>query len=99
MEPGEGRSCSLVAPELQGGLLVRPGWTGQGAEELERLQERSPQGPPCRLLTVQEEGPLSGRLPLHYRRNQGAADRKHVQLPRIGVLKTHCRHPSPGRSL
>src|SRR5512132_22267 len=73
MEPGEGRSRPMVGRELQGGLLLRPGWTGQSVAELERLQERSPQGPPGRLPTVQEEGPLSGRLPLHHRRDQGAA--------------------------
>jgi putative transposase len=32
---------------------------------------------------------LSGCLPIYYRAIKVLADRKHVQLPRIGVLKTH----------
>jgi Helix-turn-helix domain len=45
---------------------------GAGAEELERVPQRPPQGPPDRLPTPQEEAAPPGRLPLHHRRHPGA---------------------------
>jgi transposase len=41
-------------------------------KKLERLAAWPPQGPTGRLPAVQEEAALSGLLPIHYRRDQGA---------------------------
>jgi putative transposase len=63
LEPGQGPRLRHGGPRTSK-EAYSSGLDGlaQSVEELERLQERWPQGPPGRIPTVQEEGPLSGCL-------------------------------------
>jgi putative transposase len=78
-----------VAGQQQGGLQQRPGRARQSPQELERLPQRLPQGPPSRIPAPQDQA----RTRAACRFSTGAirllANRKHVQLPRIGVIRTH----------
>jgi IS605 OrfB family transposase len=89
MEPSQAAGRSLVGREQQGSLQVRPGRARTSTQELGRRKERPRQGPPGTFPTTQEERPGPGRLPVHYRRDQGAPRPQPCPAARIGVLKTH----------
>ena len=94
VEPSQALRRPLVDRELQGGLQQRPGRARQSPQELDRLKERPPQGPPDGLPPPQ--GQRRARVACRF--TTGAIrvlpDRKHVQLPRIGVLKRMSRQGS-----
>jgi hypothetical protein len=98
-----------VGGELQGGILVRAGWAGQGPEELGRLPVRSSWWPPGRVPATEEEGSYTRYLPVHNRSTQSAerpqtrptSSHRHDQDPRIHPKARSplgARHsPHPGR--
>jgi transposase len=79
----------LVGREQQGSLFLRPGRARSGAQKLERLTHRPPQGPTGRFPEIQEEWRSRDACRFTTGQIKVLGDRKHVQLPRIGVLKTH----------
>jgi IS605 OrfB family transposase len=70
LEPRQAPGRPVVGGQQQRSLLVRAGRPGAGAEELERLPERPPQGLPGRLPSLQAPRP-PGCLPVHHRGDPG----------------------------
>lgn len=75
--------------ELQGGILVRAGWAGQGPEELGRLSGRSSWWPPGRVPATEEEGSYTRYLPVHNRSTQSA------ERPQTHPASSHRRDQDP----
>jgi putative transposase len=78
-----------VDRQLQGGLQQWPGWARPGAEELDRLEKGAPEGPPQGFPTWKKKGRARDSCRFTTGQIKVLTDRKHVHLPRLGVLKTH----------
>ena len=90
VEPRQAPGRTLVAGELQGGLQLRAGRPGTGAEELVGLQGR-PTRKGRRVGFPRFKGKRRSRLACRF--TTGAIrvepDRHHVVLPRMGRIRTH----------
>ena len=86
VEPGNRRVHPLVERELQGGLQLGLRRPGPGTEGVLRFKRWRPGRQAHGVPELQEQG-WPAKLPLQHRGDPGPR-RPHVQLPRLGVIRT-----------